>query len=72
MQIPPCFVAHCEFCRQQLDIRAEDVSHCIAGWVEPGVGDDIELSDIKQPEPTNRWAHDHCVKRAMLARGRED
>jgi hypothetical protein len=67
MQIPPCFVAHCEFCGQQLDIRAEDVVLRVAGWVMQGGGDDIRLSDMRQPEPQNRWAHGYCVKRAILA-----
>jgi hypothetical protein len=69
MQNPTRFVVTCEFCGQQLDIRAEDVSHCIAGFVPQDVGDDIKLSDVLQPEPQNRWAHRSCVKRAILARG---
>jgi hypothetical protein len=67
MQIPTIFVAHCEFCGEQLDIRDDDVSHCVAGWVPQDLGDDIRLSDIKQTEPQNRWAHESCVKRAILA-----
>jgi hypothetical protein len=69
MQIPTIFVAHCEFCGEQLDPGAEGVLQCMAGWVPQGCGDDIRLSDMTQREPQNRWAHQSCVKRAILARG---
>jgi hypothetical protein len=71
MQIPTIFVAHCEFCGEQLDIRDDDVSHCVAGWVPQGIrDDDIKLSDMIQPEPQNRWAHRACVNRAILRQPR--
>jgi hypothetical protein len=66
-KIPTRFVAHCEFCREQLDIGAEGVLQCTAGWVMQGGGDDIRLSDIWLREPQKRWAHRSCVKRAILA-----
>jgi hypothetical protein len=70
MRIPTIFVARCKFCGEQLDIREDDVTYCVAGWVPQGRVDDFELSDLVQPQPTNRWAHLSCVERAILGRGR--
>jgi hypothetical protein len=70
LQIPACFVATCEFCGEQVDIRAKDISYCVRGWAPHDAGDDLKLSDFVQPEPTNRWAHLSCVEGAELERKR--
>jgi hypothetical protein len=74
MQNPTRFVVTCEFCGQQLDIRAEDVSHCIAGFVPQDVGDDIKLSDVLQRRADRRAAeslevdHERVRSRAKARR----
>ena len=59
MQIPARFIAHCEFCKQELDTREIGVHQYTSGWVrqrEGGGGHGISL-----PERANRWAHGYCV-----------
>jgi hypothetical protein len=54
--------ARCELCGKELDITGPDVAERSKFWVPVGHED-----EILHPVGTNRWAHQSCVTRAMLA-----
>lgn len=61
MNIPERYRAICEFCQQQLDIRALGIHQYTKGWVKNrsgGGGHGISLA-----ERENRWAHGYCIDR---------
>jgi hypothetical protein len=61
--IPARFRGVCAFCNRDLDTREAGVHQWTAGWVmnrSGGGGHGISL-----PERDNRWAHRHCVERAV-------
>ena len=63
MEIPSRFLRSCEFCNYELDNRQPGVHQWTAGWVmvrEGGGGHGISL-----PQREDRWAHSHCVDRAI-------
>lgn len=70
MEIPARFRAACEFCTDEVDVRAAGVYQWTRGWVmqrEGGGGHGVSL-----PERENRWAHGRCVEKAVkgtLAQG---
>jgi hypothetical protein len=63
--IPSAFRANCEFCKREIDTRADGTHQYTSGWVKVrsgGGGHGISL-----PKRENRWACSYCVDSA--ARG---
>jgi hypothetical protein len=67
--IPARFRGICAFCNRDLDTREPGVHQWTAGWVmnrEGGGGHGISL-----PQRDNKWAHRHCVERAVKGQSRQ-
>jgi hypothetical protein len=63
MTIPTRFIAKCEFCPDEVDMRMDGVYQWTAGWVmqrKGGGGHGVSL-----PERANRWAHGWCIERKI-------
>jgi hypothetical protein len=60
--IPERFRAKCEFCSQELDVRAEGSHQRISGWAKVRTGGGAH--GVSLPERQNRWAHSWCIDRA--------
>lgn len=59
--IPSAFKQTCEFCKREIDTRAEGTHQWTKGWVKMRSGGGGHGISVKETEP--RWACDYCVKR---------
>jgi hypothetical protein len=57
------FIAHCEFCKRELDVRAEGTHVKTTGWVK--VRDGGGGHGVSLPRRENKWAHEDCIKKAI-------
>jgi hypothetical protein len=60
--IPSAFRVQCEFCKREIDARAEGTHQQTSGWVKVrsgGGGHGISLAKRE-----NRWACSYCIDRA--------
>jgi hypothetical protein len=64
MQIPTRFLATCEFCKHELDIRIEGAHQWTCGWVMVRDGGGGHGVSLPQRDPS-RWAHRQCVEKAI-------
>ena len=63
LNIPARFVATCEFCGHELDMRAEGThQHITDGWVKIRDGGGAHGVSLLQRD--NKWAHGWCIDRA--------
>jgi hypothetical protein len=60
--IPARFLAQCEFCKREIDTRAEGAHQHTSGWVK--VRDGGGGHGISLPDRSNRWACGYCIDRA--------
>jgi hypothetical protein len=61
--IPSAFRANCEFCKTEIDTRAEGTHQHTSGWVKVrsgGGGHGISLA-----QRDSRWACGYCIDRAV-------
>jgi len=65
--IPPRFLAACELCGLDLDIRLDGVHQWTAGWVMQRAGGGGH--GVSLPQRESRWAHRHCVERSAAGHG---
>lgn len=62
LRIPDAYLAHCDLCGGDLDIRADGVHQWTAGWVMQRAGGGGHA--IRCVDRARRWAHRGCVDRA--------
>jgi hypothetical protein len=60
--IPERYRAKCEYCGQEVDVRAEGSHQHVSGWVKNRSGGGGH--GVSVPVRANRWAHSWCVDSA--------